>query len=96
MLGRFNDFQAITGHRVATFAGILDSSVRPVPQHREVAYILDVPVSFFRQTVPEMKIRRRFGEKVPVYYYYFRTEVVWGLTAWIIREFLQAIEESET
>ncbi len=92
VLGRFHDFVAITECRVTPFAGYIDGSFSTSPQTREVAEILTVPFSAFldpgRLRVQKMP---RAGRMMDVYFYSYGPHEIWGLTARIIKEFLEVI-----
>ena len=90
VLGRFHDFVSITGYRVTPFAGFLEGPFITTPQAREVAEVLSVPIQIFmdpsRLRVEQML---RFGRTMNVYYYSYQNHLIWGLTARIIKEFLE-------
>jgi 8-oxo-dGTP pyrophosphatase MutT (NUDIX family) len=89
VLGRFHDFLSSTEYRVSPFAGYLNAPFTTTPQAHEVAEILAVPFSIFRDRnrlrVEQMHLA---GEMREVYFYSYRDHEIWGLTARIIREFL--------
>ncbi|HUG44310.1 MAG TPA: CoA pyrophosphatase [Acidobacteriota bacterium] len=92
VLGAFHDFVAISGHRVTPFVGVLPGDDPLRPQAEEVAYLLKIPVEFFQNTRPEIRILNRFGADVEVCYYHYGEETVWGLTARIIHDLLQELK----
>ena len=88
VLGEFHDYRAITGFVVRPVVGVICDSVRFRPFEPEVAYILEVPLAFFRETSPVVRQRPIRGKRVNVYYYDFQGENIWGLTARMIRDFV--------
>ena len=92
VLGRFHDYLAVTNCRVATFVGFLKEGFPTSPNPQEVDRILEVPLDFFRETAPKRDIRRHGKEERTVYSYNCQGEVIWGLTAGIIRDFLEMLE----
>jgi 8-oxo-dGTP pyrophosphatase MutT (NUDIX family) len=93
ILGRFHDYLSISGHLVAPFAGYIEGTFATVPQNREVAEILQVPFDVF--TDPgRLRSERMFrsGEFAYVYYYRYEPQEIWGLTARIIKDFLEALQ----
>lgn len=92
VLGRFHDYLSINDYRVAPFAGWLEDSFTPVAESNEVAEILEVPFSLFADprnlTIERMP---RFGRMIDVYFYRFGRYRIWGLTARIIKEFLETL-----
>jgi len=91
ILGRFHDYISITGYRVTPFAGFISGPFTIRPQVREVAEVLQVPVRIFldpgRLRI-EKGIRRKDEE---VYFYSYGTHQIWGLTARIIKDFLDVL-----
>ncbi len=92
LVGRFHDYVAITGWKVVTFVGFLSRRTPLRPNPAEVAGVLEVPLGFFASAKPRVVHRFRLGRKVPIYFYDFGDEVIWGLTAAIIRDFVQLLE----
>jgi len=91
-LGRFHDYISITGFRVRPFAGYIRSPFTLNVQAREVAEVLAVPIRVF-QDPSLLRVERdaRIGRDVNVYYYSYGDHQIWGLTARIIKEFLEAL-----
>lgn len=92
LVGPFQDYLAVTGWKVSTFVGFLPVGLSLRPNADEVAGVLQVPLDFFRQTTPRVVQRFRLGRKVPIYFYDFGEELIWGLTATIIRDFVRMLE----
>jgi 8-oxo-dGTP pyrophosphatase MutT (NUDIX family) len=92
VLGRFHDYLSITDWRVAPFAGHVGQPFAAVPQTSEVAEILKVPFAAFcdpsRLRVEQMY---RLGRLVDVYFYSYENYEIWGLTARIIKDFLEEL-----
>ena len=92
ILGRFDDYISITNYRVTPFAGFISQPYTLNPQASEVAEVLRVPFRIF-QDPSRLRIERRTfmdGEE-DVYYYSHGNQEVWGLTARIIRDFLDVL-----
>ncbi|HYK92408.1 MAG TPA: CoA pyrophosphatase [Acidobacteriota bacterium] len=93
LLGRFHDFQATTGYRVSPFAGYIDGPFTTTPQTHEVAEILRVPFRIFldpsRLRIEQMP---HLGRMRDVYFYSYGVYEIWGLTARIIKEFLEELQ----
>jgi 8-oxo-dGTP pyrophosphatase MutT (NUDIX family) len=91
-LGRFHDYISITNFRVTPFAGFINGPFTTVPQVHEVAEILQVPFRVFMD--PErLKIEKRFvlGNEEDVCFYSYGSHQVWGLTARIIKDFMEEL-----
>ncbi len=95
LLGRFHDFQASTGYRVTPFAGYIEEPFTTIPQTQEVAEILRVPFRIFRDPSRMRTEQMAFLGKVrEVYFFAYGTYDIWGLTARIIKEFLEELYRS--
>ncbi len=93
ILGRFHEYLSITGYLVTPFAGYLREPFTPIPQVREVAEILSVPVRIFQDpSRRRMERRFRLGQMMDVYFYSYGSNEIWGLTARIIKDFLDELE----
>ena len=92
ILGRFHDYISIHSYRVTPFAGFIDKPFTTVPQVREVAEVIQVPFRIFRDP-DRLRIEKRIvrdGEE-DVYFYSYGTHQIWGLTARIIKDFMEAL-----
>jgi 8-oxo-dGTP pyrophosphatase MutT (NUDIX family) len=91
-LGRFHDYVSITGYRVTPFAGFINGPFAIKPQVREVAEVLRVPIRIFldpgRLRIEKGAWMNREGD---VYFYSYGRHQIWGLTALIIKDFLEAL-----
>lgn len=92
ILGRFHDYLSVTDSRVVPFAGFIGGSFTPRPQVTEVAEILYVPFQVFLDP-SRLRTERwnRRGRMMDVYFYSFGAHEIWGLTARIIKDFLQEL-----
>ncbi len=89
VLGEFHDYRAVTDHLVRPVVGLVSAEATFQPQQDEVEYLLEIPFEFFRETEPSVEKRLRSGQTRNVYFYDFNGETVWGLTARMIKEFLE-------
>jgi 8-oxo-dGTP pyrophosphatase MutT (NUDIX family) len=92
ILGRFHDYVSITGYRVTPFAGFIHGAFTTKPQTREVAEVIQVPLRIFMDA-SRLRIEQRSypGVDPVVYFYSYGTHQIWGLTARIIKDFLEAL-----
>jgi len=93
ILGRFHDYIAITGYRVTPFAGYIHRPFQTTPQVHEVAEVLKVPLRIFLDPARlrvEKRTVRNSGENV--YFYSYGRHQIWGLTARIIKDFMEALD----
>jgi 8-oxo-dGTP pyrophosphatase MutT (NUDIX family) len=93
-LGRFHDYVSINSYRVTPFAGFIDRPFTTVPQVHEVAEILQVPFRVFLDP-DRLRIEKstRYGE-TELYFYSYGTHQIWGLTARIIKDFMETLNLS--
>ncbi len=92
ILGRFHDYTSITSHLVAPFAGYIKDKFSTLPQASEVAEVLRVPFAVFLDPSRLRTDRMvRGGETMNVYFYRYEAYEIWGLTARIIKDFLEAL-----
>lgn len=92
VLGQFHDFLSSTDYRVTPFAGYIDRPFTTSVQIREVAEILAVPFQIFLDP-SRLRIQQMFrlGKMSDVYFYSYGPHEIWGLTARIIKDFLETI-----
>jgi 8-oxo-dGTP pyrophosphatase MutT (NUDIX family) len=92
ILGRFHDYISVTGYRVTPFAGFIHGPFVTKPQIHEVAEILQVPLRIFMDPSRLRTEKSRYPRLDPIVYFYsYGTHEIWGLTARIIRDFLEAL-----
>lgn len=91
ILGRFHDYVSITNYLVRPFAGFIEGPFTVVPQVHEVAEVLQVPIRIFLDPA-RLRIEKRAFRDEDVHYYSYGTHQIWGLTARIIRDFVETLE----
>ncbi|MBI2821749.1 MAG: CoA pyrophosphatase [Acidobacteria bacterium] len=92
ILGRFHDCTSINNYVVTPFVGFIEPGFRLAPNPREVEEVLKVPLDFFRSALPRCEVRRRQEKDVCLYFYDYGEYVIWGLTARIIKDFLEFLK----
>ncbi len=92
VLGRFNQYMAVTNYRVTPFVAFLKDGFSLSLNPREVDRILEVPLRFFYQAEPTEEIHHRFGRAVTLYFYDYEGDVIWGLTAAMIKDLMEFLE----
>ncbi len=91
VLGEFNDYLANEGFVIHTVLGVLGDASQLKPDTDEVEYLLKIPLSFFKDSTPRTEIWERGGQSFEVYFYNYQGEVVWGLTARMIKHFVDQL-----
>jgi 8-oxo-dGTP pyrophosphatase MutT (NUDIX family) len=97
LLGRFHDYLSINTYRVVTYAGMLRQPFAAIPHPAEVAEVLLVPFRIF-QDPALMRTQKmyRLGRFMNVYYYSYGSYTIWGLTARIIKDFLEELDRPKS
>ena len=96
VLGMFDEYFSVTDLIVTPYAAWLEPPFDLNLNANEVEAIFHVPFSLFRdQSKLRVEIRVRQGEEFPVFFYDFEGKEIWGLTARIIRDFLQLLDEQK-
>ncbi|MEE8350116.1 MAG: CoA pyrophosphatase, partial [Acidobacteriota bacterium] len=91
ILGQCDEYRSKTNLLVTPYVGFLKPGFTVSPNPQEVERILEVPLQFFAQTTPREEVRQRHDRQVTLYFYDYGPEVVWGLTAAIIRDLMRLL-----
>ena len=91
ILGQFDEYRSKTNLLVTPFVGFLREGFTVSPYPREVERILEIPLDFFSQATPREEARQRHGKEVTLYFYDYESDIVWGLTAAIIRDLMKLL-----
>ena len=95
IVGRFHEYLAVTRYRVTPFVAVLNGGFLINPNPREVARVLEVPFRFFLETEPEVQVQRRLGRNMAVYFYDYEGVSIWGLTARMIKDFVELLDQPQ-
>jgi 8-oxo-dGTP pyrophosphatase MutT (NUDIX family) len=88
--GLLDDHVTPTGFVITPVVAVCRRSPGLLPNPREVAEVLRVPLQFFADPgTVRTEERTVAGERRPVHYYDYGRHIIWGATAAIIREFLR-------
>jgi 8-oxo-dGTP pyrophosphatase MutT (NUDIX family) len=90
VLGRLDDVVAISNYVVTPVVGVIPYPSRYRISTDEIAEVIEAPLDFFMDTRNCRVETRVFrGKDVPVYFYQYKEHNVWGLTAYMLRCFLE-------
>src|SRR5262249_4180363 len=94
LIGRLDSFRTVVSRYVVTpYVGILNDVSDIHANRREVQEVLEIPFSHFADPkIFRMETRVVDHQTVPVYYYRWRSHVIWGLTARILKNLLDLLE----
>ena len=90
VLGLLDDVMAVSNHVVTPVVGVIPYPFRYRISAEEIAEVIEAPLDFFMDTTNcRIETRAYRGKDVPVYFYQYKEHNVWGLTAYILRCFLE-------
>ncbi|MBZ0272423.1 CoA pyrophosphatase [bacterium] len=89
IVGRLDDIYTISDYRVIPFVGWIDEPVTLVPNERETANILEIPiVDLLDPSICRTEDSEFNGVPITMYFFYWRSHVIWGATGLIMGQFL--------
>ncbi len=89
VLGRLDDFESIHGYHVVPFVGMFSLPYSFEADPREIAEIIEVPITRLRDpAIYRVEDWTHKGRQIPVCFYTIDQYEIWGLTAGILRQFL--------
>ena len=97
MLGELDDLLAVTSFVVTPFVGVFPYPYQFKVSHREIAELIEIPLAFFvdpRNRRSEKWMYR--GKEATVYFYDYGKHTVWGVTARILKGFIDLCIAPET
>ena len=90
LLGRLDDFYSIHGYHVIPYIGEIPSPDNLRHDPFEIAGTFEAPLDYFRNpAIHRVEDWRHRGRTHRVDFYEFEEHVIWGLTAAILRQFLE-------
>ena len=96
MLGRLDDFFSIHGYHVVPFVGTIPKPDKLQLDPFEIAGTFEVPLEHFRDpAIHHVESWQHLGRTHPVDFYQFKEHTIWGLTAAILRQFLEETADFE-
>ena len=91
LLGRLDDFYSVHGYHVVPFVGTIPNPDCLRHDPFEIAGTFESPLDHFRdQAVHRVEDWQHRGRTHLVDFYQFEHHLIWGLTAAILRQFLEA------
>lgn len=84
----------VSGYVIAPFVGWLDEQPTLTPNPAEVAEVLQVPVSEINESIRAEPGFRHQGRSFPTEAWIWRDKVIWGVTARLLRMFLDLLAEA--
>lgn len=91
ILGRLDDFESIHGYHVVPYVGCFDAPYPFRADPREIAEMIEVPLSRLRDpAIFRVEDWTHRGRQIPVCFYTVDEHEIWGLTADILKQFLDS------
>ncbi len=92
VLGRLDDFFSVHGYHVTPFVGRFGYPYPFRVDRREIAEVIEVPLKRLRDpAIFRVEDWRHKGRSYPVPFYAVGRHEIWGLTAAILRQFLERV-----
>lgn len=92
ILGELDDFYSVYDYLVTPFVGVFPSGYRLAVNRGEIERIITVPLShLLRPEVFRTEDWSWKGRTHPVCFYTYGSDEIWGLTAAILKQFLDAV-----
>ncbi len=93
VLGRLDDYVSVYGYHVTPYVGTLPEGYPFQVDEREIAEVLEVPLATLcNPGIFHMENWEHMGRLHPVGFFSIGRHPIWGLTASILRQFLQCIK----
>jgi 8-oxo-dGTP pyrophosphatase MutT (NUDIX family) len=94
VLGELDEVKTGSRFRVRVFVGTIPNAYLFKPSGVEIAEVLEVPVASLRDTA-SLRVETRWEEGAPVtsYAYSYNNHLIFGVTARILQQFLELLEE---
>lgn len=90
--GLFDDYLTISFFKITPVVASVPYPYEFQLQENEIAEIFSVPFSIFLESkFFEEKVWEKNGHQYPVYYYYYKDYMIWGITAFIINSLVDKI-----
>ena len=96
IIGRLNELTTISGYHVTPVVGVLREPVEYRPEVGEVARVFEVPLGeLLKRERWELHVHTRKQREVPLWYFEFDNEVIWGVTGQLLMELLEYLWECQ-
>lgn len=92
VLGVFQDYLSITKALVRPYIAVLKKDPQLTLNPSEVDFAFQVPMQHFLENEPVVRRQERLGKMADIYYWDYQGKTIWGLTAAIIKDFLDALK----
>ncbi len=92
ILGRLDDLFTITRYIITPYIGIINGKFKIQTSDKEVFKVIKVPLYIFgRKGYFQEEAWKQNETTYPIFYYYWRRNIIWGATAYIMNQFIEVI-----
>jgi len=92
VLGTLDEVPTITNYRILPFVGAIPTDFAYLPSPHEIESVMEVPlVHLFNPSIHRVERRWVLESEREIYFYDYGPNVIWGVTARILRGLLQLI-----
>ena len=92
VLGRTDNFLTNTFYLVSPFVGMYDFPYPYKVNHHEIDRLIEVPLAHLLQPeIFEQKPFHKDGNTWLVHYYYYESDVIWGVTGFLLSNFISIL-----
>ncbi len=95
IIGRLDDVYTLTGFVIAPYVGTIPYPYEFHTNRQEVAYIIDLPYSYLKETKPEYEMAGYDGVLQSVSSIRYNGDRIWGATYRILSQFKRIVENEE-
>ena len=96
ILGALKPATSKFGLRVTPFVGLVDPAIELLPNLEELDHIFHVPVEYFIDNLPNEIYEAEYdGQTFQVPCYKYEGQIIWGLTAYFIAEFMNSVFDTD-
>jgi len=94
IVGQMDDLFTLTKYIITPYVGIITGNFKIITSDQEVFRVIKVPLSIFGKNgyfqEEEWKMTQN-GASHPIFYYYWRKNIIWGATAYMMNQFMEII-----
>jgi len=93
VLGQLNEMYTVTQYRISPFVGVIPYPYPFRPSPAEIAELIEAPLRVLLDPANFEQRERAVlvGRPVPLYFYHVGPYTIWGVTARIVKDFLDRI-----
>jgi 8-oxo-dGTP pyrophosphatase MutT (NUDIX family) len=92
VLGKLDDFYSIHNYLVTPYVGVFPATYHLRPNADEIERTIEAPLShLLRPDIFRVEDWNLKGHRHPVYFYNYHGDEIWGMTAAILKQFLDIV-----